>query len=228
MRLNRCQDLDTLVSVALAGLAELLGYEHTLLLLLDEDGKRLYTIASHGYDAQGVGSEVAMGEGLIGMAASRCVPMRVGSMRQMLKYSTSVRRTFEEHGIIGPGHEIPIPGLAERGEPHRRARDGARSAGRRVGRGEPGVGAVRRHRRGDPQRRRRGGRQRHRDRRGAGTRRDRVGARSRGAGAEARGDRGRDTRAVLRCRRERVPRRRLPDQGGRGPHPVGAARPLRA
>jgi adenylate cyclase len=110
-RLNRCQDLDTLVSVALAGLAELLGYEHTLLLLLDEDGKRLYTIASHGYDAEGVGSEVVMGEGLIGLAASRCVPMRVGSLRQMVKYSTSVRRAFEAHGIIGPGQEIPVPGL---------------------------------------------------------------------------------------------------------------------
>jgi predicted pyridoxine 5'-phosphate oxidase superfamily flavin-nucleotide-binding protein len=110
-RLNRCQDLDTLVSVALAGLAELLGYEHTLLLLPDEDGKHLYTIASHGYDAQGVGSEVAIGDGLIGMVAARCVPMRVGSLRQMIKYSTSVRRSFEAHGIIGPGHEIPVPGL---------------------------------------------------------------------------------------------------------------------
>src|SRR5262249_5484052 len=35
-RLSRCQDLDTLVGVALEGLAELLGYDQTLLLLLDE------------------------------------------------------------------------------------------------------------------------------------------------------------------------------------------------
>jgi predicted pyridoxine 5'-phosphate oxidase superfamily flavin-nucleotide-binding protein len=112
-RLNRCQDLDTLVSVALAGLAELLGYEHTFLMLLDEDGTRLYTIASHGYDAQGVGSEIPLGEGLIGMAAARCAPLRVGNLHQMVKYSKSVRRAFEEHGIIGPGHEIPVPGLAK-------------------------------------------------------------------------------------------------------------------
>ena len=46
------------------GLAALLGYEHTLLMLLDEEGRRLFTIASHGYDREGVGSEVAVGEGV--------------------------------------------------------------------------------------------------------------------------------------------------------------------
>jgi adenylate cyclase len=39
--------------------------------------------------------------------------MRVGNLHQMAKYSRSVRRAFEEHGIIGPGHEIPVPGLAK-------------------------------------------------------------------------------------------------------------------
>jgi hypothetical protein len=110
-RLSRCPDLDTLVNVAVDGLAELLGYEHSLLLLLDEQGRRLYTIASHGYDEQGVGSEVALGEGVIGMAAERCASMRVGNLRQMHRYSKSVRRTFEEQGMIAPGREIPVPGL---------------------------------------------------------------------------------------------------------------------
>ena len=45
-RLGRAADLDTLVSTALDGLAGLFGYEHSLLLLLDEDGSRLFTIAS--------------------------------------------------------------------------------------------------------------------------------------------------------------------------------------
>ena len=40
-------DLDTVVSSTLTGLAELFGYEHSLLMLLDETGERLYTIASH-------------------------------------------------------------------------------------------------------------------------------------------------------------------------------------
>ena len=69
-RLSRSGDLDTLVEVTVDGLAELLGYEHTMLLLVDEQRQRLYTIASHGYDDEGLGSEVAVGEGTVGLAAT--------------------------------------------------------------------------------------------------------------------------------------------------------------
>jgi hypothetical protein len=110
-RLGRSPDLDTLVGATVDGLAELLGYDHSLLLLLDEQGKLLYTIASHGYEAEGVGSEVAVGEGIIGMAAARCTPIRLGNLRAMTKYSRTVRRVYEDRGDIGPGHEIPVPGL---------------------------------------------------------------------------------------------------------------------
>jgi len=112
-RLSRCQDLDTLVSATVEGLAEAFGYEHSLLLLVDEDGRQLYTIASKGYDVQGVGSEVTVGEGIIGMAAARCAPIRLGNLRQMARYSRSVRQSFEDEGRIGPGREIPVPGLPD-------------------------------------------------------------------------------------------------------------------
>jgi predicted pyridoxine 5'-phosphate oxidase superfamily flavin-nucleotide-binding protein len=109
-RLGRCPDLDTLVGSTVRWLDQLLGYEHSSLLLLDESGSRLYTIASHGYDTEGVGSEIAVGEGTAGMAAARTRPIRVGNLRQMRKYSTTVRRSYEDEGI-GPGHEVPLPDL---------------------------------------------------------------------------------------------------------------------
>jgi predicted pyridoxine 5'-phosphate oxidase superfamily flavin-nucleotide-binding protein len=109
-RLSRCPDLDTLVGATVDGLHDLLGYSYSLLLLLDESGERLFTIASRGYTAEGVGSEVRVGEGTIGMAAARAAPMRVGNLRQMRKYSTSVRKSFEEEGM-GPGRDVPLPGL---------------------------------------------------------------------------------------------------------------------
>ena len=112
-RLGRCPDLDTLVSAALAGLDEQFGYAQSLLLLLDEDATRLYTIASHGYATEGVGSEVRMGEGIVGMAAARAEPMRVGNLGQMLAYARTVRRSYEEQGGDAPGLEIPLPGLAD-------------------------------------------------------------------------------------------------------------------
>jgi hypothetical protein len=112
-RLARCPDLDTLVDTALVALDELFGYAHSLLLLVDESGERLYTIASHGYEAEGVGSEVSLGEGVIGMVAERAESMRVGNLGQMLAYARSVRRAYEERGGEAPGREIPLPGLAK-------------------------------------------------------------------------------------------------------------------
>jgi GAF domain len=111
-RLARCPDLDSLVEAALGALDELFGFEHSLLLLVDESGDRLYTIASHGYDTEGVGSEVRFGEGVIGMVAARAESMRVGNLRQMLAYARSVRRVYEARGGEAPGREIPLPGLA--------------------------------------------------------------------------------------------------------------------
>lgn len=109
-RLSRCPDLDTLVGATVDGLDELLGYAHSSLLLLDEAGERLFTIASHGFTTEGVGSEVAVGEGAVGMAAARAAPIRLGNLRQLRKYSSAVRNSFEAEQI-GPGRTIPMPEL---------------------------------------------------------------------------------------------------------------------
>jgi adenylate cyclase len=111
-RLSRCGDLDTLVRVTVDGLAELLGYEHSMLLLVDETGERLFTIASHGYEDQGIGAEVAVGDGIAGLAAAQCTPVRAQNLGQMAKYSRSVRTAFEESGELEPGREVPMPGLS--------------------------------------------------------------------------------------------------------------------
>ncbi len=112
-RIGRSADLDHLVASVLDGLAELFGYGHSILLLSDERVERLYTIASHGYDAEGVGSEVVIGEGTVGMAASRCRAIRVGNLGQMSKYSRSVRRSIASHEGVEPGRDIALPGLLD-------------------------------------------------------------------------------------------------------------------
>lgn len=112
-RMSRCADLESVIDVALSGLDELLGYRHSSVMLLDEEGTRLFTIASHGFPSEGVGSEVEMGDGVAGTAAERCQPVRVGQLRQMKKYSSSVRRSFERDGTIGPGIDVPLPALVD-------------------------------------------------------------------------------------------------------------------
>ncbi len=114
-RMGRAPDLDTLVATALRGLAELLGFEHSILMLVDETGARLYTIASHGYASEGVGSEVAVGEGTIGVVADQCRAVRVSNVTQARKYTRAVRQSYEAEGRVGAGAEIPMPGL-ERAE----------------------------------------------------------------------------------------------------------------
>ncbi len=113
--MGRCPDLNTLVSSTVDGLADLFGYRNCALMLLDEAGTRLYTIASRGYEAEGVGSELSVGEGIVGMAAARCHPIRLGNLNQMGKYARGLRRTYEEHGEIGPGQDVPLPGLPNAG-----------------------------------------------------------------------------------------------------------------
>jgi adenylate cyclase len=112
-RLSSCADLDGVIDTSLGSLAELFGWDHSLLLLLDEAGHSLYTIASHGYEPAGVGSEVGLDHGAVGMAASQRTPVRVGNVQRMLFYARRIRRGYEE--TIGPvlAAEIPLPGLAK-------------------------------------------------------------------------------------------------------------------
>jgi adenylate cyclase len=111
LRLGRSSDLDVVIDTALDAIVELLDYPHVMLLLLDEAGHRLFTIASRGFGAAGVGAEVEIGAGVIGVAAERCRPLRMGNALQMHKYSRSVRRSYEAANDQGPGLEIPVPGL---------------------------------------------------------------------------------------------------------------------
>lgn len=118
-RLDRCGDLDMLVEAAVKGLSELLGYRHSSLLLLDERGERLFTIASHGFAAQGIGSEVVVGHGVVGAAAQRCEPVRIGNLRQLAKYGRTIRKAsaLAEGGIDVPRlddleSQLAVPAMA--------------------------------------------------------------------------------------------------------------------
>ncbi len=110
--LDRATDLDIVIDAGLEGLDLLLGYRHTMLLLLDESGRRLYTIAGRGFPGPQVGAEVRVGEGQIGLAAARCEIQRITGLRQLQKYSRTVRRAYEDRGVHA-GREIPMPGLAD-------------------------------------------------------------------------------------------------------------------
>ncbi len=111
--LSACDDLDSLLSAALEALSSLFGCPHSFVMFPDEDGKRLYTGASHGFEPSGVGSEVLIGEGMLGVAAKRRAAVRTTSMTREMILTRAVRSAIERHGKQTLfAKEIPLPGLA--------------------------------------------------------------------------------------------------------------------
>ena len=108
-RLAKCTDLSSLLDELLAGLAQHFGIEHAMVLMFDAAAKRLYTVASLGYAESGVGSEVMLGEGVIGVAAGQQTPIRIAYLTGDYAYSRALRESLGEDGE----KEIPFPGLAE-------------------------------------------------------------------------------------------------------------------
>ncbi len=111
-----CADLAHLLDTMLEGLERHWDICHSMLLMADPDGKRLYTVASRGYAESGVGSEMCMGEGIVGVAAGERTPIRIGYAVQEYRYSHATRERFAA-SVDGYAleTEIPFPGLAEAG-----------------------------------------------------------------------------------------------------------------
>jgi adenylate cyclase len=110
-RINRADDLETLLAAALDALDVFFGFQHTIVLLNEEQANRLVTIACRGYGG-GVGAEVAMGEGLIGTVARERRVLRISGLDESLRYGRAVRRSvLSDGGKSRP--EIPLPGLPD-------------------------------------------------------------------------------------------------------------------
>jgi adenylate cyclase len=111
-RLADCCELDQLFDTVLAVLAQEFGVTHALLLMADAAEERLYTVASRGYSATGVGSEIAFGDGVIGVAAESMVPIRINHMTMEYRYGRAARDGAPRRAWPLET-EIPFPGLAE-------------------------------------------------------------------------------------------------------------------
>ena len=133
-RMARCTGLDELLACTLATLQTPLGIHHAMVLMLDATAEQLYTVASLGYPTSGVGSEIRLGQGVIGVAAQECTPVRISHVTNAASYSHAMRDSLDAlAGGDAPrlrGLEIPYPGLAE---PHSQIAVPLLSAGRLLG-----------------------------------------------------------------------------------------------
>jgi adenylate cyclase len=106
--------LDEALGAVLSTLSGCMGVQHAMVLLLDGAAQRLYTVASHGYPTSGIGSEVPLGHGVIGVAARERTPVRITHMTNAATYTQAVRSGFQgDDSGVETATEIPYPGLAQ-------------------------------------------------------------------------------------------------------------------
>jgi adenylate cyclase len=107
-------DLEALLTGVLACLEDQFDIRHAMMLMLDMAAGRLYTVASRGYEASGAGAEIALGDGVIGVAAREGTPIRIGHFSADYSYGRAIRESLERSGEAGAiDTEIPLPGLPQ-------------------------------------------------------------------------------------------------------------------
>jgi hypothetical protein len=111
-RVAGSSDLDSLFERALDSVVDEFGIRHAMLLMLEAAGQRLYTVASRGYGRSGAGSEIPLGEGVVGVAARMATPIRINHATLVYAYSRTMREGLAGHVLE---REIPFPGLSEPG-----------------------------------------------------------------------------------------------------------------
>lgn len=113
-RLADCGNFECLLETALECLTKEFAIGHIMLLMHDEGRGCLYTLASRGYPRSGIGSEIPVGAGVIGIAARERTPIRIGFMTSEYAYGRTIRDALAADGQ-GAALEtaIPLPGLPE-------------------------------------------------------------------------------------------------------------------
>ncbi|HEX8739248.1 MAG TPA: GAF domain-containing protein [Casimicrobiaceae bacterium] len=115
-RLARSTDLATLLDELLGGLEATLRIRHAMVLLAEAATRTLYTVATRGYEHSGVGSEIAFGDGVIGVSAQACTPVRISHATLEYSYGRAMREDAKAHGMADAlAAQIPFPGLAASG-----------------------------------------------------------------------------------------------------------------
>ena len=110
-RLDACLDYAEATRTGLEALEDLFGFDHSILLVADERGDRLFAVASNGYASSSAGAEVPVGVGVVGIAAQRCRVICIPSLARSRAIRTGIEESVQRSGGELPAKEIPLPGL---------------------------------------------------------------------------------------------------------------------
>jgi adenylate cyclase len=105
-------DLQAILERILATMDSLLGFNHAVILLADDEGQTLKVASARGYPEGSLGAVVPVGIGPLGMVAKKRRIVRLSNIQAQLGYHSAVRARFEAEGQAplaeAPG---PLPGL---------------------------------------------------------------------------------------------------------------------
>ena len=110
-KINKSLDMDAVATTMLASMHEYFDFEHSMILLADQNEGSLKVIATYGYDDQGIGAEVKIGVGVIGMVAKKKKLMRMGNMGAQKQYVNAIKEQVQPVNKGKPLDEIVLPGL---------------------------------------------------------------------------------------------------------------------
>jgi adenylate cyclase len=115
VRIHQATSLEALLDSILAGLDEIFGFHYSMILVPAEEPSVLVTIASRGYPESGVGAEVRIGEGIIGVVAEARKPIRISGLMRGMLYAFAMHKDAAEAARGLGTHKrgrIQVPGLA--------------------------------------------------------------------------------------------------------------------
>jgi adenylate cyclase len=109
-RISEESEIDAIVDAVLDGLRDNFGYSNTMLLVKYPSCERLVTIGSRGYSWTGIGSEVAIGEATIGVAAAERRAVRISDMSRIRRFGAAIRASAADENHT---RTIALPGIPD-------------------------------------------------------------------------------------------------------------------
>ncbi|MBI2059525.1 MAG: GAF domain-containing protein [Nitrospirae bacterium] len=109
--MNSTLDLDRMLEIILHSMGRVLGFQHSMILLSEESGEDLRVAASRGYEKDGTGASVKLGQGVIGVVGKRRKMMRMGNIGAGMAYLSTARAQMNPGGSGASTATMALPGL---------------------------------------------------------------------------------------------------------------------
>ena len=110
-QISKTLNLDAIAKTMLISMEEYFGFKHSMILLLDSSESALKVIATHGYQEEGIGAQVKIGVGVIGMVAKKKKLMRMANLGAQKQYMQAIKQQIQPSEDTLVADEISLPGL---------------------------------------------------------------------------------------------------------------------